>query len=808
MASNLPSIPAIPCAFAANGNKNTIPDTYIGSGGTASFNAGFPPETSEPISGGGIPPSRLDMNGALNVATFPQYFLQMGGYYTFDSNVAGKIGGYPLGAILTYFDSANKVVRKVRSKKANNSDNFLANSSYIGVSWEDVTPTIQTGIPLFATFWALTTASPYGAVPLDGQWLTQNDYPDFYSEAVAESIAKHIPTTTSTAYEQSISNSGQCGRFVIDTANHRIRIPTVKPHSFIENATSGATMDSSTVGIIHNAGLPNITGSIQYKGGFKEVGAFESGANVSGAFSKTSQANGGVVDFHDGGSVPWVRNIEFDASDANAIYGRANTVQPQSMEMRLFMQVKKAEYIAGGTTSGAITSAQANIIASSATNDILSNGGYATSGGVSQMISSAIGSGGGVFDGGTVHSATVFNSTVTISKLLTASGGIVVNADSSGWNYFFDQVPASSGGVVGFGFSNGLGWHGSYTVGTSGFNIAFGNDYGNAWGTFIRGFLGGVTIGYTTTDGDNYGSITLASNGLSTEKILYANGGLLISGKSAATQEYVNSAVSGATVSGGFLKAPEVVSSGGSVAVIPVLSGGRVYRFDQELTTLSIGGVADTPLEDTILFSAGGVVTPPASMTAYFESAFWDDEIWESAVGSKAISLVSSGGSYVYAPAGEYWAGGEDEGAKVWLSGGSFVGVSSGGTITVSAHNVQAFHQCEYYDYEIDDTRISGGSSVLNGLVASSTNGGSGWTFGGVAIPGYYDNMGEWRMASGSACKVECSQTLTPCAVMLPSGAELVGSSKIELESGHHYEMNVANGGIVTAERFAQEVSE
>ena len=258
---------------------------------------------------------------------------------------------------------------------------------------------------------------------------------------------------------------------------------------------------------------------------------------------------------------------------------------------------------------------------------------------------------------------------------------------------------------------------------------------------------------------------------------------------------------------GGGDSAPEVVSSGGSVAYIPVLSGGKVYRYSEPLVTLSVGSIADTPVEDTILFSAGGVVSPPASMTVWFQSRSYDDEEG-TLVGSKAISLISSGGSYVYNPDGnDNWSEASNEDSAAWslLSGGSFVGISSGGTITISAHNVGVYWASGYNDEMEGEFYGDSGSSSLNGLVASSTNGGSSWTFVGLRISAYYWDYGI-ESDTGSACKAEFSPIITPCAVMLPSGAELVGSSKFALESGHHYEMNIANGGIVVAERFAQEV--
>ena len=100
---------------------------------------------------------------------------------------------------------------------------------------------------------------------------------------------------------------------------------------------------------------------------------------------------------------------------------------------------------------------------------------------------------------------------------------------------------------------------------------------------------------------------------------IYSGGGLVLGGRrylSPTSAQFLSAGYSSSADSSGgsgsYLPIPEVVSSGGSVGYIPALSGGKVYRFGQELTTLSIGSITDTPIEDTILFSAGGVVSPPA----------------------------------------------------------------------------------------------------------------------------------------------------------------------------------------------------
>lgn len=138
MATTLPQLQPLAMPFANNGDKNTIPASAT-STGNASLAEGFPPITQTPIEEGGIPPSRKDFNGILNLATRLQYFLQQGGYFTFDTTVATLLGGYPENAVLYYLKSDGSV-HFLKSAKTNNTDNFITTPSVIGTSWIDVTP--------------------------------------------------------------------------------------------------------------------------------------------------------------------------------------------------------------------------------------------------------------------------------------------------------------------------------------------------------------------------------------------------------------------------------------------------------------------------------------------------------------------------------------------------------------------------------------------------------------------------------------------------------------------------------------------
>lgn len=96
---NLTDAPAkLTAAFAVAGDKNNIPVVYSGVPGSASWDEGFPPETGLPVSGGGIPPSRKDFNGAFNALSALDIWYSAGAGFVFDSVFAAAVGGYPKGA--------------------------------------------------------------------------------------------------------------------------------------------------------------------------------------------------------------------------------------------------------------------------------------------------------------------------------------------------------------------------------------------------------------------------------------------------------------------------------------------------------------------------------------------------------------------------------------------------------------------------------------------------------------------------------------------------------------------------------------
>lgn len=82
---NQPAI--LPGAFAAGGDKNTIPATNDGLSGLASIEKGFPPITQQPLAQGGLPPQRADFNGIFNLFSQFLLYLQNGGVFAYNNGL-------------------------------------------------------------------------------------------------------------------------------------------------------------------------------------------------------------------------------------------------------------------------------------------------------------------------------------------------------------------------------------------------------------------------------------------------------------------------------------------------------------------------------------------------------------------------------------------------------------------------------------------------------------------------------------------------------------------------------------------------
>lgn len=143
--------------------------------------------------------------------------------------------------------------------------------------------------------------------------------------------------TTESAWQQSISDYGVCGRFVYTAPAGQnpatVRLPKI-------TGVLEGTIDVNALGDLVEAGLPNITGKVD--GNVSNTGSYDNGleafgecnqnnTNTTGAFSPLWAMQAQVSGITGTGAVR-LKGFEFDASDSNGIYGNSSTVQPQTIK--------------------------------------------------------------------------------------------------------------------------------------------------------------------------------------------------------------------------------------------------------------------------------------------------------------------------------------------------------------------------------------------------------------------------------------------------------------------------------------------
>jgi hypothetical protein len=133
MTITAPSIITQPFAYA--GDVDPLPSTDIDPN-VANQQTGYPPIQSQPVDAGGEPFTREQTNGVLNYYTNIIRWQNVGGTFTFDSAASTDLGGYNLGAVLSYTRS-NGTIGFLASTVDNNTNNFISNPSVIGTQWID-----------------------------------------------------------------------------------------------------------------------------------------------------------------------------------------------------------------------------------------------------------------------------------------------------------------------------------------------------------------------------------------------------------------------------------------------------------------------------------------------------------------------------------------------------------------------------------------------------------------------------------------------------------------------------------------------
>jgi hypothetical protein len=166
---------------------------------------------------------------------------------------------------------------------------------------------------------------------LNGQKFSLNEYPDFKNwleERKKACPSAFVNTEAEWNEIQANSDHAQCGKFYYNAEANVVKLPRI--------VIIQGTTNMSTVGVIKNAGIPNIIGRTHIQ---------QNTANVTGAFTADTSVRSSKCDNTNGdpdytatfnannGATAW-------NAKASGIYGGSTTVQPESIQYPYFIQVK------------------------------------------------------------------------------------------------------------------------------------------------------------------------------------------------------------------------------------------------------------------------------------------------------------------------------------------------------------------------------------------------------------------------------------------------------------------------------------
>nr|DAG49647.1 MAG TPA: tail collar domain protein [Caudoviricetes sp.] len=160
---------------------------------------------------------------------------------------------------------------------------------------------------------------PYGTVPADsiicnGATYSRALYKDFFDYITTQGWVK----TEAEWQEIAERDNGSCPFYSEGDGSTNFRTPKFAPYQQIAVASVNA-------GTYHQVGLPNITGR-------SDLGDIYSSISFSGAIATASNEGDatGATRVNAGGNQKV--KLTFNASNSNSIYGRSDTVQPESHE--------------------------------------------------------------------------------------------------------------------------------------------------------------------------------------------------------------------------------------------------------------------------------------------------------------------------------------------------------------------------------------------------------------------------------------------------------------------------------------------
>lgn len=160
---------------------------------------------------------------------------------------------------------------------------------------------------------------PYGTVPADsiicnGATYSRALYKDFFDYITTQGWVK----TEAEWQEIATRDNGFCPFYSSGDGSTNFRVPRFAPYQQIAIASGNA-------GTYHQAGIPNITGRSDLGGIYRSI-------SFSGAIATVSNEGDATGATHVNAGGNQKVKLTFNASNSNSIYGRSDTVQPESHE--------------------------------------------------------------------------------------------------------------------------------------------------------------------------------------------------------------------------------------------------------------------------------------------------------------------------------------------------------------------------------------------------------------------------------------------------------------------------------------------
>ena len=193
------------------------------------------------------------------------------------------------------------------------------------LSVNDITPddsgNVKVGaLPLGHLFaWPFQTP-PDGAIQCNGATYNRALYKDFFAYATSKGWVK----TEAEWQEIATRDNGFCPFYSDGDGSTNFRTPKFAPYQQI-------AITSASVGKYHQAGLPNITGSVSVSGGENDLSRTSGTFVSSDALTASSTATTTWAGYENVSGRYWSK-LSISASNSDKTYGRSSTIQPESHE--------------------------------------------------------------------------------------------------------------------------------------------------------------------------------------------------------------------------------------------------------------------------------------------------------------------------------------------------------------------------------------------------------------------------------------------------------------------------------------------